>query len=131
MRLSLSPYHHLHSAISKFLSLPATQRLVGADPSFSSGERPYSQCDKSIHARFWANLDRMFPTQFYIAALLERGVRALVYAGASDWVCNWVRCIFLVVSLCSLWQTLSPLHTGAEMFRCQAPLRSSAPRTSS
>ncbi|CDO73952.1 hypothetical protein BN946_scf185016.g109 [Trametes cinnabarina] len=31
-----------------------------------------------------------FPAQLYIAALLEHGVRALVYVGATDFICNWV-----------------------------------------
>lgn len=35
-------------------------------------------------------MDAEFPTQFYIAALLERGVRTLLYVGANDWICNWV-----------------------------------------
>ena len=32
-----------------------------------------------------------FPAHYYIAALLERGIRALVYVGATDYICNWVR----------------------------------------
>ena len=35
-------------------------------------------------------MDRAFPAQLYIAALLERGVRVLIYVGANDWICNWV-----------------------------------------
>lgn len=38
-----------------------------------------------------ASVDAAFPSQFYIAALLERGVKALLYVGANDWICNWVR----------------------------------------
>lgn len=30
------------------------------------------------------------PTQHYVAALLDRGVRVLIYAGTYDWQCNWV-----------------------------------------
>lgn len=29
------------------------------------------------------------PSQFYIASLLERGVRTLLYSGTYDWQCNW------------------------------------------
>ena len=39
---------------------------------------------------FWDRNDAQFPTQFYIGALLERGVRVLLYVGANDLVCNWV-----------------------------------------
>lgn len=28
--------------------------------------------------------------QDYVAALLERGIRILIYAGTDDWQCNWV-----------------------------------------
>lgn len=31
------------------------------------------------------------PTQFYVAGLLERGVRMLFYAGTYDWQCGWVQ----------------------------------------
>lgn len=30
------------------------------------------------------------PTQYYVAGLLDRGVRVLIYAGTYDWQCNWV-----------------------------------------
>lgn len=30
------------------------------------------------------------PTQYYVANLLDRGVRILIYAGTYDWQCNWV-----------------------------------------
>ena len=29
-------------------------------------------------------------TQDYVANLLDRGVRVLIYAGTYDWQCNWV-----------------------------------------
>ena len=29
------------------------------------------------------------PTDVYIAALLERGIRVLIYTGTNDWACNW------------------------------------------
>ena len=34
--------------------------------------------------------DMFFPTELYIGALLERGVRVLIYVGENDWICNWV-----------------------------------------
>lgn len=30
------------------------------------------------------------PNHFYVASLLERGVKVLIYAGTLDWQCNWV-----------------------------------------
>jgi len=32
----------------------------------------------------------LHPTSEYIAALLEREVRVLIYVGTYDWICNWV-----------------------------------------
>jgi carboxypeptidase C (cathepsin A) len=29
-------------------------------------------------------------TSDWVAALLERNVRVLVYVGSSDWICNWI-----------------------------------------
>lgn len=40
--------------------------------------------------RFSQNLDMFHPTYHYVSALLERGVRVLVYVGEYDWICNWV-----------------------------------------
>ncbi|KAI8973142.1 serine carboxypeptidase [Trametes punicea] len=40
---------------------------------------------------FLANTDWFsFPAHFYIAALLECGVRTLIYVSASDYICNWI-----------------------------------------
>jgi carboxypeptidase C (cathepsin A) len=30
------------------------------------------------------------PLPSYVAGLLERGIRVLIYAGTYDWQCNWV-----------------------------------------
>ena len=35
-------------------------------------------------------MDEFRPTQNYVAALLERGVRGLIYVGKNDWICNHV-----------------------------------------
>lgn len=35
-------------------------------------------------------LDMMKGATEYVAALLERDVRVLIYVGTHDWVCNWV-----------------------------------------
>lgn len=39
---------------------------------------------------FLQNLDEYRPTYNYVAALLERGVKALIYVGTYDWICNFV-----------------------------------------
>lgn len=48
-------------------------------------------CAMSVHDDFFEYDAHHFPTQTYVAALLERGIRALFYVGVTDWMCNWVR----------------------------------------
>jgi hypothetical protein len=43
----------------------------------------------SLHNRFFEGHDFMRPTIYYVAGLLERGVRVLNYAGDVDWIANW------------------------------------------
>lgn len=38
----------------------------------------------------WKNGDNLHQTELYIAELLERGIRVLIYAGTLDWIANWV-----------------------------------------
>ena len=35
-------------------------------------------------------MDQYHPTQHYIAALLERNIKVLIYVGKYDWICNHV-----------------------------------------
>lgn len=39
---------------------------------------------------FGKNLDEYRPTYHYVSALLERGIKVLVYVGTYDWICNHV-----------------------------------------
>ena len=73
--------------ISDFLDRPDIREAIGVDPSITSN---YSSCSSKVGIDFYNSMDAEFPTQFYIAALLERGVRTLLYVGANDWICNWV-----------------------------------------
>ncbi|OSX56451.1 hypothetical protein POSPLADRAFT_1160107 [Postia placenta MAD-698-R-SB12] len=74
-------------AISTYLDRPDVRSTIGADPSFTGN---FSGCSDAVGMAFYEADDSLFPTQFYIAALLERGIRALIYVGANDWICNWV-----------------------------------------
>ena len=47
-------------------------------------------CSNSVSNLFDAHLDAARPTYLYVAALLERNVKVLIYAGVADWICNWV-----------------------------------------
>ncbi|EMD36610.1 hypothetical protein CERSUDRAFT_124360 [Gelatoporia subvermispora B] len=76
----------LTKSISGFLDRADVRHTLGVDPSVGN----FSSCSDNVNAAFHARGDQMFPTQYYIGALLERGVRALIYVGANDWICNWV-----------------------------------------
>lgn len=74
-------------AISTFLDRADIRSLIGVDAAVTGN---FSSCSNSVGRDFNVNGDPMFPTQLYLAALLERGVRTLIYVGANDWICNWV-----------------------------------------
>ena len=58
------------------------------NPAFGN----FTVASMEVAQAFQGSLDGAFPSQYYIAALLERGVRALVYVGDTDFACNWVSC---------------------------------------
>ncbi|PCH38417.1 serine carboxypeptidase [Wolfiporia cocos MD-104 SS10] len=74
-------------SIGAYLDRPDIRAQIGVDPSLTAN---FSSCNMQVNSAFHAADDPQFPTQYYIAALLERGVRALIYVGANDWICNWV-----------------------------------------
>lgn len=79
-----------------FLSSNATQDLLGVDPAKRG---PFQYESRAVFDAFQTTYDwYAWPAPFYLAALLERGVRALVYVGAADYICNWVRALDSCVS---------------------------------
>ena len=82
-QVSETVYRH----IDKYLSKPDVREQLGVDPVVPAN---FTSTNGRVKARFDANLDHLFPTQYHLAALLERGIRVLVYVGANDWICNWV-----------------------------------------
>ncbi|KAG9317128.1 Alpha/Beta hydrolase protein [Chiua virens] len=74
------------AAIKEFLNRPDTRTMLGAE---SPGE--WDLCSSEVGRNFVSHLDKWsHHTQDYVAALLERGIRVLIYAGTYDWQCNWV-----------------------------------------
>ncbi|KAL4246590.1 Carboxypeptidase [Abortiporus biennis] len=73
--------------IRQFLDQPELRKLIGVDPSITNN---FSSCNPEVGGRFHGALDSFFPTPFYISALLDRGIKTLLYVGANDWICNWV-----------------------------------------
>lgn len=73
--------------IKGYLSRPDVRSTLGVDESVPQN---FSLVSWEVNSAFMASMDHVFPNQFYIAALLERGIRALIYTGVNDFACNWV-----------------------------------------
>jgi carboxypeptidase C (cathepsin A) len=73
--------------ISNYLSQPSVRESLGVDPAVKGN---FTSCSNTVGTAFATALDMYHPTYLYVAGLLERGVRALIYVGAYDWICNWV-----------------------------------------
>ena len=72
--------------IGDYLNKPETRSLLGVTSPLN-----FSSCSNTVGAGFRAHSDRIsHPTKEYVAQLLGRGVRVLIYAGTYDWQCNWV-----------------------------------------
>ena len=82
-----SPCNTPNSEISKYLNRDDVRSILGVGTSFTG---QFSACSRDVGIQFNVAVDSAFPSQLYIAALLERGVRTLLYVGANDWTCNWV-----------------------------------------
>ena len=65
----------------EFLNLPATQAQLGV-------KRPWESCNMAVNARFHSDWMHSFASN--IPALLDSGVRVLVYAGEMDYICNYM-----------------------------------------
>lgn len=90
--LSYRKISQLRREITAYLSRPDIRAQLGVDPAVPAN---FSNINSDLLATLWANGDRMFPAYEYVAALLERGVRALIYVGVNDLLCNWVRVVSL------------------------------------
>lgn len=84
---------HPFRDISQYLSRPDLRKKIGVDPSLPVN---FSSCSAVVSKRFEQSVDTMLPYHYYVAALLERGVKTLLYAGVNDGVCNWVRLVLAV-----------------------------------
>ena len=72
--------------ITAFLNNDTVRAALG-------GESPitFSACSDPVFANFNADLDMYAqPTNQYLAELLARNVRVLIYVGTYDWICNWI-----------------------------------------
>ncbi|KAK0231348.1 peptidase S10 serine carboxypeptidase [Armillaria fumosa] len=75
-----------NTVIKKYLDLPETRELLGVETPYN-----FSACSSTVGQNFNVHMDKwVAPTQYYVAGLLDRGIRVLIYAGTYDWQCNWV-----------------------------------------
>ncbi|EMD41002.1 hypothetical protein CERSUDRAFT_121599 [Gelatoporia subvermispora B] len=75
-----------NTAIKAFLDSPAVREQLGVESPSN-----FSACSREVGRGFNMHMDKYaVPSQHYVAGLLERGVRVLIYAGTYDWQCNWV-----------------------------------------
>ncbi|KAF9060263.1 serine carboxypeptidase [Rhodocollybia butyracea] len=75
--------------ISNFLSRPDIRSQIGVD-LHTSIPTNFSSCSNDVSKAFGRTQDIAHSSKEYVAALLERGVRVLIYVGSYDWICNWV-----------------------------------------
>ncbi|KAF9000209.1 Alpha/Beta hydrolase protein [Cyathus striatus] len=76
---SMSTTHHLNP--------PSTRALLGIDANFT---RNMTLSNFELNAIFSTHLDSFRNKATHIGALLERGIKALIYVGTNDFVCNWL-----------------------------------------
>ncbi|KAI5117301.1 hypothetical protein M0805_008565 [Coniferiporia weirii] len=72
--------------VAEYLNSPPVRSALGIDAAFGN----FSEHSRTVNQRFWASGDPMHQTQLYIAELLARGVKVLIYAGTYDFIANWV-----------------------------------------
>lgn len=76
----------LFSYITDYLNQPWVREEIGIDPS----ARNFTPVSWDVNTGFEKAGDALHQTEFYVAELLERGVRVLIYAGTYDASADWV-----------------------------------------
>ena len=77
----------LDSDVEDLLNQPWLRSQLGVDHTLGN----FSIIDFDyVNKRFWSTGDPLIQNEHYIAELLERGVRVLIYAGTYDFIANWV-----------------------------------------
>jgi carboxypeptidase C (cathepsin A) len=72
--------------IADYLNQPSTRKMLGVDKSIGN----YTGCNRAVGQAFGETQDFDHSSKYYVANLLERGVRILVYVGTYDFICNHV-----------------------------------------
>jgi carboxypeptidase C (cathepsin A) len=73
-----------YSEIVKYLNRADVQATLGTEVS------TYESCSDAMGWEFSKAGDLMRGDSTYLGALLDRGVRVLLFAGDYDFICNWI-----------------------------------------
>ncbi|SPO31128.1 related to PRC1 - carboxypeptidase y, serine-type protease [Ustilago trichophora] len=72
--------------IRKYLDRDDVRELVGAAPKDQIGK--FASCNDDVNSGFSRMLDSAHDNGYNVAALLERGIKALIYVGTLDYICG-------------------------------------------
>ncbi|KAI0051789.1 alpha/beta-hydrolase [Auriscalpium vulgare] len=78
--------YEVQTAISEYLDRPDVREKLGVDASIGT----FVRCSDAMGMAFNRAGDIEQASVAHVAALLERGIPVLIYAGTYDWICNWV-----------------------------------------
>lgn len=72
--------------ITLYLNSSSVRATIGVDDAAG----PFIELNDEVRLRFWDHGDVLHRNELYVAELLQRGIRVLIYAGALDFIANWV-----------------------------------------
>ncbi|GJJ11597.1 hypothetical protein Clacol_005832 [Clathrus columnatus] len=73
--------------ITNYLNQPEVRTQLGVDPVVGN----YSSCANKVSRAFnIAHDEYAVHAEYYVAELLERDIKVLIYVGTYDMICNWV-----------------------------------------
>ena len=78
--------HNVASFIEPYLNTPSVRDILGIEPSFPR----YNLSNTPLGIAFNLAGDLGHQTELYIAELLARDIKVLIYVGMNDFICNWV-----------------------------------------
>ncbi|KAK0533649.1 hypothetical protein OC842_002904 [Tilletia horrida] len=71
--------------IDVFMNKPETKKMFGAPAS-----REFQSCNMEINRAFQMHGDSVHNSAALIPPMVEDGIRFLIYAGETDYMCNWI-----------------------------------------
>lgn len=78
----VGPLCYDFSRMEEYLNLPEVRKKLGV------GDRKWEACSMSVHQDMMGDWGHAFSN--VLPAMLEAGIRVMVYAGDQDLICNWL-----------------------------------------